>query len=387
MKKLILISGSLLLFLILLFFAAGPFISEKALNSVHKTRFRQPSEKAKALANKIFIADLHSDALMWKRDLLKKSSLGHVDVPRLIEGNVGLQTFAVVSQIPVTLNNYRNSSENDILTFLEIAQLWPVRTWISIKERALYQSEKLHQFAKKSNGKMIIIKSVSDLDAYISLREKNPHITAGLLAIEGSQVLEGNLDNINVMYNAGFRMMSPNHFFDTFVSGSAHGIDKGGLTEKGREMVRIMNSRKMIIDLTHTSPKAIDDILKLTTRPVLVSHTGVKGVCDNIRNLSDAHIDGVVKTGGIIGITYFPFAMCGEDISNIVRSIRYTVRRAGIKHVALGSDYDGAVAVPFDTASIVILADALINDGFTNEEIGLIMGGNVLRFLRENLPE
>ena len=386
MKKII-IFPAVLIILIILFFSAGPFIFESSLNKIQTAQIKQPSEKAKALVNKIFIADLHSDSLMWNRDLLIKSSRGHVDVTRLIEGNVGLQTFAIVSQVPVTMNNYRNGSDYDIITVFEIAQLWPLKTWFSNKERALYQAEKLYKFSKQSNGKLMVITSISTLNAYLYLRKNNQHITSGLLAIEGAMVLEGDLNNIDVLYNAGFRMMSPTHFFDTFVSGSAHGIEKGSLTEKGREMIKIMNRKKMIIDLAHASPKAIDDILKITTRPVIVSHTGVKGICNNIRNISDAHVDGVAKTGGIIGIGYFPFAMCGDGITNIVRSIRYTVKRAGIKHVALGSDFDGAVPVPFDTSSMTVLADALIKDGFTDEEISLIMGGNVLRFLMENLPE
>ncbi len=385
MKKIII--SVIILLIAAVYFTVGPIVIESNLNKVLKTQIKDPSAKAKALAGKIFIADLHADSLMWKRDILVKSSRGQVDVPRLIEGNVALQTFAVVSQVPFKMNMNSNKSDSDILPLVEITQLWPVKTWFSKKERALYQAEKLHQFSKKSDGKLILIASVSDLNRYMELRKTDPHITAGLLAIEGVQVLEGDLNNIEVLYNAGFRMMSPTHFFDSFASGSAHGVEKGGLTEKGREMIKIMNRKKMIIDLAHASPKAIDDILKITTRPVLVSHTGVKGVCDNIRNISDAQIDGVVKTGGIIGITYFPFAVCGGEISNIIRSIRYTVKRAGIKHVALGSDFDGAVTVPLDTSSMAVLVDALINDGFTDEEISLIMGGNVLRLLKETLPE
>ncbi len=384
MKKIII---SVIILLIVLYFTTAPSIFESNINKVHKTQMKEPSDRAKALVNKIFIVDLHADSLMWKRDILVKSSRGHVDVPRLIEGNVGLQTFAVVSQVPLGMNSYKNRSDSDILSFLEITQLWPMRTWFSKKDRALYQAEKLYNFAKRSEGKLNVITSVSDLNSYLEMRRKNSDITAGLLAIEGVQVLEDDLNNIDVLYNAGFRMMSPTHFFDTFTSGSAHGVEKGGLTQKGREMIQIMNRKKMIIDLAHASPKTIDDVLKITTRPVVVSHTGVKGVCDNIRNISDAHIDGVVKTGGIIGISYFPFTICGEEISNIVRSIRYTVKRAGVKHVALGSDYDGAVSVPFDTSQMVLLADAMIKDGFTDEEISLIMGGNVLRLLKETLPE
>ena len=87
----------------------------------------------------------------------------------------------------------------------------------------------------------------------------------------------------------------------------------------------------------------------------------------------------------LIGISYFPLATCGNDIDSIVRSIRYTVKLAGIEHVGIGSDYDGAVSVPFDTAGMALLV-SLLKDGFTENEIRLIMGGNVLRLLKELLP-
>ena len=99
-----------------------------------------------------------------------------------------------------------------------------------------------------------------------------------LLAIEGAHALDGDLDNIDRLVEAGYRMMSPSHFFDTPFGGSAHGIAKGGLTDLGREMIRRMEARSMLLDLSHASPATIDDALAVATRPVVVSHTGVRGV-------------------------------------------------------------------------------------------------------------
>ena len=104
-----------------------------------------------------------------------------------------------------------------------------------------------------------------------------------------------------MLYRAGYRMISPSHFFDTDIGGAAAGIGKIGLTDKGREWVRQMEARHMIIDLAHASPKTIEDVLAMATRPVVVSHTGVKGTCNNHRNLSDDQIRGVAAKGGLIG--------------------------------------------------------------------------------------
>ena len=147
-----------------------------------------------------------------------------------------------------------------------------------------------------------------------------------------------------------------------------------------------MQAKRMIVDLAHASGPVISDVLAISTQPVVVSHTGVKGTCDNARNLSDEQLRGIAKTGGVIGIGYWETAVCGRDAKAIARAIRYTANVAGVDHVALGSDFDGAVAEPFDTTGLAQITDALIAEGFTDDEIKLIMGGNAIRVLLASLP-
>jgi microsomal dipeptidase-like Zn-dependent dipeptidase len=181
-------------------------------------------------------------------------------------------------------------------------------------------------------------------------------------------------------------MMSPSHFFDNAFGGSAHGIDKGGLTDAGREMVRRMEARSMIVDVAHASAATIDDVLAIATRPVVASHTGVRGVADNARNLSDHHLRGIADSGGVAGIGFWPTACGGEDVGWIARSIVHAIDVAGVEHVALGSDFDGAVPEPFDATGLVMLTDALIEAGLDDTAIARVMGGNVRRLLGEVLP-
>jgi microsomal dipeptidase-like Zn-dependent dipeptidase len=148
-----------------------------------------------------------------------------------------------------------------------------------------------------------------------------------------------------------------------------------------------MESHKMLIDVAHASPATIDDVLAMATRPVIVSHTGVKGTCENPRNLSDEHLRGVAKTGGLIGITFFDFATCGSDAAAIARSIQYAASVAGADHIALGSDFDGAVETPFDVTGIGLVVDALLAAGLSEEDTGKIIGGNAFRVLLETLPQ
>lgn len=387
MKKFLIYSLVVVFVLLLAFFLILPPLADKLSNRVADHTFPEPSENAQKLHQKLWISDLHADALLWNRDLLRSNEHGHVDVPRLIQGNVALQAFTVVSKAPFGLNFERNDDTSDMITFLAIAQRWPVKTWFSLKERALYQAEKLYRFADKSEGKFVVIKSKVDLVEYIERRKSNPEMTAGFLGIEGAQVLEGNLANVQELFNAGFRMMAPTHFFDTEVGGSAHGVEKGGLTELGKQVIQKMEQLGMIVDLAHASPKTIDDVLELATRPIFVSHTGAKGTCDSNRNLSDKHIKGIAQNGGLIGIAFFPGATCGDDVDSIVEAMRYTVDLVGVEHVALGSDFDGAVQTPFDVTGLIHLTDALLKAGFTENEVALIMGENVRRLLLDLLPE
>jgi microsomal dipeptidase-like Zn-dependent dipeptidase len=142
----------------------------------------------------------------------------------------------------------------------------------------------------------------------------------------------------------------------------------------------------MIIDLAHASQQAIDDTLAIVDRPVIVSHTGVRATCDSVRNLHDHHVREIAEKGGLIGIGLFKYATCGKTIEDTVRAIRHVANLVGIEHVALGSDFDGSKTV-VDASGLTLLTQALIKNGFTEQEIAAVMGDNVLRVLRQTLPQ
>jgi len=240
-------------------------------------------------------------------------------------------------------------------------------------------------FESESIGKLVILRTRLDLQKFVVSRE--PHRVAALLGAEGAQPLEGRLENLNDLYSAGFRMMSPTHFTDTELAGSASGQRKGGLTALGREWVRSMEAKSMLIDLAHASTATLRDVTAIATRPVIVSHTGVKGTCDNARNLSDDELQAVARTGGVVGIGYWETAVCGRDARAVARAIQYTAKAIGMEHVALGSDFDGATTTPFDVTGIPLIADELRKAGLSEHDVSLIMGENVLRILSQNLPK
>ncbi len=365
----------------------APYAADRLKNRIVADETGAPSARALALVGRLRVADLHADSLLWGRDLLERHARGHVDVPRLVQGHVTLQGFGVVTRAPLVLDIERNEDDAaDVITLLALAQLWPQATWGSFTERALYQARIFQELARRSDGRFAMIRSGADLEAYLAARAIDPSLTSGFLAIEGAHVLEGDLRNIGTLFDAGFRMMAPTHYFDTELGGSAHGESKRGLTDLGRQMVRDMEARHMIVDLAHASAATIADVLAIATRPVVVSHTGVRGTCDNNRNLTDDQVRAIAANGGLIGIGYWETAVCGRDGRAVARAIRHAVDVAGIGHVGLGSDFDGSVATPFDTTGLVAVVDALLAEGFGDDEIARIMGENVLAFLGTNLP-
>lgn len=343
--------------------------------------------RAAELHGTVLVADLHADALLWPRDLLVRGSWGHIDVPRLVEGRVALQVFTTVTKTPRHLNIESNASDSDNITLLGVLQGWPVRAWSSLLERSLHQANKLRNFAGDSEGRLTLIRTREDLAAYVARRRGDDTITAGILGIEGAHALEGDLANVDRVFEAGFRLLGLTHFFDTEVGGSAHGVEKGGLTFFGRRVVERMETLGMVVDLAHASPALIDDVLEVATRPLVVSHGGVKGTCDNTRNLEDRHLEAVAATGGVVGIGLWETAVCGTIPMAWARAVRHAADVAGVDHVALGSDWDGAVATMIDASDTVYLTQALLDVGFADQDVRRIMGGNVLRLFSHTLPE
>jgi membrane dipeptidase len=366
-------------------FTLLPPLVEAALNRVG----RRPPYPAQQWARELMrdSVDLHADPLLWGRDLLQRSRRGQVDLPRLQEAGAAMQVFGTVTQAPLGMNVSRNRSDApDLVAALAFVSGWPRPTWSSRRARALYEAQRLREMEERSRGQLVPVRSRAELQALLDQRARGSHAVGALLALEGSQALEGDLTAVDALYDAGFRMMAPTHFTDTDIGGSSHGAGKGGLTALGRAWLGALEAHRIVVDLAHASPQTIDDVLAAATRPVVVSHTGVKATCDTERNLSDAQLTALKKNGALVGIGYFHWAVCGDDARAIARAMRHAADMLGVEHVALGSDFDGAVKTPFDVTGLPLLAEALRAERFTDAEIRAIASGNALRFFAAQLP-
>ncbi len=366
-------------------FGVLPTMVGRNMNGHIGGRLAPVSAEATALQASLDIADLHGDALLWDRSLVRRGSWGHLDMPRMVEGRIAVEIFTTVTKVPRDMNIESNSGDSDNITLLAMLQGWPPRTWSSLTERALYQADKLRDAEADSEGGLRLITTAADLDAHMRARREGSIVIGAFLGIEGAHALEGALENLDRLYDAGFRMVGLAHFFDNRVGGSAHGAEKAGLTSFGADVVERMDSLGMLVDLAHSSEALIDDALARVNGPVVVSHGGVAGVCDNARNVTDEHVLAIATTGGMIGIGLWETALCGDSPAAWARSVRYVADLAGVDHVGLGSDWDGAVATVVDASGTVYLVQALLDEGFSEDEVRKIMGENAVRVLREVL--
>ncbi len=362
-------------------------MADRSMNKQVEHRPYELSADAQALHSSLIVMDWHADTFLWNRDLLARNDRGHVDLPRMRDGNMGLQMFTTVTKTPRGQNLQSNDASSDNITLLAIGQGWPVKTWDSLLERALYQADRLGDAISRSDGAIMWVRNQAELQTFLEARTGQAARPVGaLLGTEGAHPLEGNIANIDRLYAAGFRMVGLLHFFDNRLGGSLHGEAKGGLTDFGEQVVRRLEDHEIIIDLAHSSEQVAWDTLKIATRPVVVSHTGFRGHCDTPRNFPDDLMKAIAQKGGLIATGFWDKAACGDTPDDIAASIAYGISLVGADHVALGSDWDGTVKA-ITASDVGAITDSLLKRGIPEEDIRKVMGGNSVRFLSSWLPK
>lgn len=360
--------------------------AERFANRVAGSPGPAVSAEGAALHRSSFVVDLHADSLLWNRDLASRSAVGHADLPRLREGNVALQVLTIVTRFPVTASiQHTDPRAPDLITLLAVTNGWPLAAWTRLADRALYQAGKLRTLAAR-DPRLHLVRSRGDLDRLVAERGADPRWVGALLGIEGAHALDRD-SALDELYAAGVRLIGLAHFFDNDYAGSAHGLARGGLTARGRNLVLELERRGVVVDLAHASARTIEDVLAIARKPSVVSHTGIRATCDNPRNLSDVQLRAIAAAGGVIGIGDWPTAVCGDSAADVARAFRHAVAVVGDDHLALGSDFDGAVTTPFDAARLDALTEALLEAGLAEASVRKILGGNALSLLRAALPD
>ncbi|MBC9785772.1 dipeptidase [Heliobacterium chlorum] len=214
-----------------------------------------------------------------------------------------------------------------------------------------------------------------------------------LLTIEGAEALEGSLDVLHVLFRLGVRSIGLTwNQRNLLADGSWEEGSKSGLTRFGRQVVEAMQQMGMLVDLAHISPTGFWDVLEVSTKPVIVSHSNCRRIREHPRNLDDRQIRALAEQGGVMGINFCPdFLAAGmANLERVVEHIDHACQVAGTyDHVGIGSDFDGIEKTPrgLETAAAYPrLWDALSQKGYQKEQIKAIAGDNFLRLLTLQLP-
>lgn len=252
-------------------------------------------------------------------------------------------------------------------------------------QRAIQIIDRVYSEADENRGAMRICTNYSQIESALK-----DGMIAGVISIEGGEALQGDIAALRMLYRLGVRSicLTWNHRNEI-----ADGIDcadsRGGLTPFGREVVREMNRLGMIVDVSHISEEGFYDVLRETSRPVIASHSNVRRLCNNRRNLSNEQIRAIERVNGVIGICFYRnfLVETGEaSIKDVVRHIDYVCSLVGDTHVCIGSDFDGMDATPVDlkgVQDINMLFEELRKLNYKDEQIERIAGGNMMRVMRQ----
>lgn len=232
---------------------------------------------------------------------------------------------------------------------------------------------------------MRILKTVESGDAVLALtpesvlEAKKLGKLSLLAALEGADGLEDSIENLRDLYSKGLRLLQLLHFRDNELGfNQTAPYEEGGLTDFGKEVVRECNRLGIIVDLAHSNTQTIMDALEVSEDPVIFSHTGVKALYEGDRYLTDEEIIAIADKGGMVGI--WPTASL-ESVQGFVKHVDYVKNLVGVDHIGIASDLRGMSYIPEfgDEANFRALTEGLIAHGYTDDEVGNIMGGNFFR--------
>ncbi len=352
------------------------------------------------------IFDGHNDTLLnlylpergGGRSFFTQSDQGHIDLPRARKGGFGGGFFAIflfpeptMPESPVpesTAAAGDNEMPKSMALPLDFA--YAQRTAIAV-------TASLFRLEDESDGQLKVVRTADELAA--CLRQG---VLAAVLHFEGAEPIDPGLDALYVFYEAGLRSLGivwsrPNAFGSGVPFTFPHSPDVGsGLTDAGRELVRVCNRLGIMVDLSHLNEQGFWDVARLSDAPLVATHSCVHAICPSPRNLTDKQLDAIGESDGIVGINFCVGFLRADGehntdtpLTEIVQHIDYIARRIGIDHVAFGSDFDGTT-VPDeigDVTGMPKLIAALREHGYDDAALRKIAHENWLRVLHKTWKE
>ena len=311
-----------------------------------------------------FVIDLHNDVLekaVLGYDISVRHTTNHSDLPRFREGGMDGQMFAVWTDPD-------DSTAHPFYSYT-LAMIDTFNSQIRRNTSTFTQARTYDQLMQANAGGKF----------------------AGVIGVEGGHAIENDCGKLKALYDLGARYLTItwNNSTSWAVSAQDPRTSTVGLSDFGRQVIRTMDSLGMLIDVSHTGIKTIEDILATTKNPIIATHSGVRALNNHYRNLSDSQIDSIAARGGVIGVVFYPTFLSSRrtaTIDTVIRHIDYIRNRVGVDAIAIGADYDGMGTVPVgleDVSKMPNLTAALLRRGYSIADVHKILGGNYLRVFRQ----
>ena len=346
------------------------------------------------------VFDGHNDTLTKirqepVRSFLERSDEGHLDLPRAREGGLVGGFFAIF-----TASSDYQLRQDPLLDEAgrEVEGGWSCPMPPRLDRRkalsfTLSVVSDLLRTIEASEGSLRLVRSAAELRGAVE-----DDALAVVLHIEGAEAIDTRLEALDVLYAAGLRSLGPvwsrhNAFGHGVPFDFPRSPDTGpGLTKAGKRLVTRCNDLGILVDLSHLNERGFWDVADISSAPLVATHSNAFALCPSPRNLTDAQLDEIARSGGVVGVNFHigflrPDGLAEQPTSlhEIVEHARYIADRVGVQHVALGSDFDGAT-MPFDLADVTRLPDLLAelgDHGFGEEDLHAIAYGNWERVLRD----
>jgi len=395
--------------------ARAPLTSTPAPASSRSMSIPEVSPRALRLYREAYVIDTHNDMPSrilddgYDPDVRHppgfRPTEGNTDFPRLVESGITAEFMSAWVDAP-----------------------YAERAGASLA-RALQHIETIHAFVDRHPDRLLFATTAADVR-----RAKAEGKVAILIGVEGGHAIEGSLDHLRELYARGARYLTLTWNNGNAWAGSSIGVDgtrTGGLTPFGREVVREMNRLGMLVDLSHVSDSTFFDAIAVSTVPVIASHSSARALSDVPRNLTDDQLRAVARNGGVVNVNFYSRFIdsryradiehveetvraagaaaraAGEDsvaaakrivalrdsltaaitptpFSVLIDHIDHIAKVAGVDHVGLGSDFDGVSALPLgmeDVTRVPRIAQALLDRGYSDDDVKKILGGNMLRVM------
>jgi membrane dipeptidase len=328
------------------------------------------------------ILNLHQPERGQGRSFFEEGEIGHIDLPRARLGGFGGGFFALFSpsEKSVSPDEVRETLHPDVNP--DFAR----RYTTSLAAR-------LFKLIAESDGQVALVTTASGLEACF-----NAGVLAVVMHIEGAEAIDPGLDALHLFYQAGLRSLGivwsrPNAFGSGVPFGFPGSPDTGpGLTAVGKDLVRACNQLGVMVDLSHLNEAGFWDVARISDTPLIATHSNAHALCPSPRNLTDRQLDAIGESGGVAGINFHVAFLRADGLrdpdtplADICRHASYIADRIGIDHVALGSDFDGAL-IPDSLGDVAGLPDLLAEfraHGFDGESLRKIAHENWFRVLKE----